>query len=365
MGSGSPDISRAGRVATNPSGAGAPATAAPLAPQTPATPATGASADTFRRLSPDVAAGKLPEQDARMLAAQSAVPGVIGEAQAIRAARMAAALPADGRAQLQQAVDGAKTDTQRAFIYKALAAGHPVSEVADFAAQIRDLPDQELLKSYTLSGPLGSAETPGLRQQFATSCVPSVAETLHGDADPIYARNVHAQNGDVHANAGVQNGPLQQEEQQLLEQAGGGTAAPDGRPTDSAKIDDVLNSVSRYTGVTYHQSHLDKNDRRASDDQEKLIDQMVGQLQQGIATPFEVRTPDDTVGHEAVAIAVDGTGDKARFLVHDPASGDTAWLSRRALIWGAQDTFPSWERAGLAGVAVAQEQLPALDQAAR
>ncbi|HEY8211459.1 MAG TPA: hypothetical protein VIG99_28440 [Myxococcaceae bacterium] len=357
---------------TNPT-ASTPATAkAPAAPKPPPN-ATGVTADTFKRLTPDVAAGKLPEKDAQMLAVQSARPGVIGEAQAITAARKAAALPPADRAQFQQAVDGGKSDTERAFLYKALAAGHPVSEIADFAKQIQGLSDKELLRDYTLSGPLGTEETPGLHQQFTQSCVPSVAETLRGDADPIYAGNVHAQNEDVHYNMQVDNRSLASEEKKLLEGTGGGRAVPftsaaggGGVPTQSGKIDDVLNSVSKQTGLTYHQSHLDKNNRRASPAQEALVDQMAAQLQQGIPTPFEVRSPDDTRGHEALAIAVEGSveNEDQRFLVHDPGTGETAWLSRREFLFGTDQFGGGWQHYGLAGVALAQEQLPPEPQAA-
>src|SRR5262245_5184737 len=172
MGSGPSDVSRAGR-ATATTATTPPAAAKPAAPPKPPPNATGVTADTFRRLAPAVASGGLPEQDAQMLATQSARPGVIGEAQAITAARKAAALPPDDRAQFQQAVDGAQTDTQRAFIYKALASGHPVSEVTALADQIKPITDdKQLLRDYTLSGPLGAPETPGLHQQFTQSCVP-------------------------------------------------------------------------------------------------------------------------------------------------------------------------------------------------
>jgi len=371
MGSGSPDISRPARVPTNPNAGTTTAPAAPATatPAAPAAPRPAVAQDTFRRLSTDVAAGKMPEKDAAVLAEQAARPGVIGEAQAIRAARVAQALPPDQRAQFQQAVDGAATDTQKAFIYKALSAGHPVSEVVDFAGQIRGLSDQALLKDYTLSGPLGK-ETPGLEQQFSTSCVPSVAETIRGDADPIYAKNVRAQNDDVHLNApDVKNDPLRKAEKQLLEGTGGGKAVPfrpngttaaGAQPTQPKKVDDVLNSVSQFTGVHYHQAELGKDDAgRGSDGQVKLFDQMASQLEQGIPTPIQVRTPDRTRAHEALAIAVQGTGDEQKFLVHDPDSGDTAWLTRKHLMYGAP-AFPDWvgSKYGLSGVAVAQEQLP-------
>src|SRR6185369_6782203 len=222
-----------------------------------------------------------------------------------------------------------------------------------FANEIKNVTDdKQLLGKYTLSGPLGTEETPGLHQQFTQSCVPSVAETRHGDADPIYAGNVHAHNEDVHYNMQVDNHALAGEEKKLREQTGGGKAIPfpnkGGKPTTSDKIDDVLNSVSKQTGLTYHQTHLDKDDRRASEAQEALVDRMAAQLQQGIPTPFEVRSPDDTKGHEALAIAVEGSveNDDQRFLVHDPGTGDTAWLSRREFLFGT-DQFQGWQHYGL------------------
>lgn len=366
MGSGSPDISRAGRAPTNPSTA-APAPAASPPASAPAAPA-GIAGDTFRRLSPSVAAGQMAEKDAKVLADQAARPGVISEPQAIRAARVAVGLPPADRAKFQAAVDGAGSDTQKAFLYKALAAGHPVKEVVDFAGQIHDLPDQQLLKDYTLSGPLASKDAPGLEQQFSTSCVPSVAETLRGDADPLYAKRVRSQNDDVSFNdPAVKNGALRKAEKQLLEGTGDGKAVPfnkDGttgpgaKPTRADKVDDVLNSASRYTGVRYQQTELPASDAlHSSDGQVAMLDQMAGQLQRGVPTPFQVRAPDNTHGHEALALAVEGTGDQQRFLVHDPGTGETAWLTRKDMVWGA-NAFPDWSgyKLGLSGVAVASEQ---------
>jgi hypothetical protein len=78
-----------------------------------------------------------------------------------------------------------------------------------------------------------------------------------------------------------------------------------------------------------------------------------------------MRSPDDTKGHEALAIAVEGSAENEdqRFLVHDPGTGDTAWLSRRELLFGT-DQFQGWQHYGLAGAAFAQEQLPPMAAAA-
>jgi len=364
------DTARTGRMPTpTPSSAGgtgstpaAPAASVPLPPAS----ASPVAQDTFRRLAPDVTSGKLPAGDARMLAEQSARRGVIGEAQAISAARRAAALPDGERARFQQALAGAGSDTEKAFIYKALAAGHSVDEVEGFARSIRNAGDEELIRGYTLSDPLGDDRLQlGLKQQFGDSCVPTVAQTLHGDSDPIYAQQVRSQNADPHK-VGTLNGQnpnlaVAGEQKRLLEEVGYGHAVPDGLPggagTKRARIDEVLNSVSQQTGVHYQSQELAVNDRWP-EKQEPMLDQMASQLRQGIATPFEIRTPDDRIGHEALAIAVEGEGENQRFLVHDPGTGDTAWLDRKELELGT-DRFDGWKQLKLASFARAEEQLPA------
>jgi len=91
---------------------------------------------------------------------------------------------------------------------------------------------------------------------------------------------------------------------------------------------------------------------------------MAAQLQQGIPTPIDMRLPDDTRGHEALAIAVEGSGDSQRFLVHDPSTGETAWLTRKDFEWGTSAfSDPEWNHYGLAAIALAREQLPPLDEA--
>src|SRR5262249_21011300 len=155
----------------------------------------------------------------------------------------------------RQALDKAGSDTERAFLYKALAAGHPGAEGAQFADRIRGASDDQLLHDFTLSAPTAPEDhlQDGLAQQFQDSCGPPTAQTLRGEADPIYAGQVHAQNANVHApREPVNNGAVRQEQRDLLEGVGYGHAVPihqaGGAGTLDEKIDDVLNSVSRQTG---------------------------------------------------------------------------------------------------------------------
>jgi len=371
---GSSDVARTGRAPTNPNATAPASTTAPKPAVTPQPPAGAATslvvADTFKRLTPDVASGRISNRDAQMLAEQASRRGVIGEAQAVSAARKAASLPPADRAQFQDVVDRAGSNTERAFIYKALAAGHPVPEVVKFADGIRGLSDLQLLHDYTLSGATSLEDNfqSGIAQQHPSSCVPTVAQALRGEADPIYAHQVRSQNPDVHQRLRPgANQAAAREQEDLLEQVGNGHVGTPATPdapvatpdvgVSRTKIDAVLNSVSQQTGLTYTSQQLEPNERSV-DAQEKMLDRMATQLQRGIPTPFEMRTRDDTQGHQALAIAVEGSGDAQRFLVHDPGTGNTAWLTRQEFEWGTS-SFDKWGPLRLAGYARGAEHLPA------
>jgi hypothetical protein len=241
-----------------------------------------------------------------------------------------------------------------------------VSELAGFAGEIRGWDDARLIHTLNLSAPTGAEDgvQDGLAQQFEDSCVPSTAQVLRGELDPVYSLQVRRQNADVHAQpaAGTQdpNPAASAEQRQLLEQVGNGTAVPvgtrGGAGVEREKIDDILNAVSRQTGLQFHSVTLTPQ-QRGLEQKEQLLDGMADQLRKGIPTPFEVRTPDGRSGHYALALAVEGEGPKQRFLVHDPYSGNTGYVTREEFEWGPQG-FPHWDVFRIAGFAQAGEPPP-------
>ncbi len=310
-----------------------------------------ASQDTFTRLSADVTAGTLPAADAKAISTGVGELGVIGEAEALRGAHLAEQLPAADRATFQALVDAAPSETGKAFLYKALAAGHPLSEVQTFAAAITGWDDAKLESTLSLSADLagdGGAQN-GVKQQFEASCVATTAQALRGETDPVYALAVRSQNTDINqvddTDAFKVNQALATEQKHILEDVGGGKATNrnsfDGMGVMNDKLSSVYNSVSQYTGFTYSSVFSPNLTDAAQAD--VLCDGMAKQLQAGIPTPLAITSDWGNGGHAILAVAVEGTGADQKFLIHDPWDGVTEWVTRPQI---EQGTFSiaGWNR---------------------
>jgi hypothetical protein len=303
----------------------------------------GQTQDTFTRLAGDVQAGKLSARDAGALATATGQLGVLGEAEALRAAHLAEALPAAEQQTFQSLLDGASSDTARAFLYKALGAGHTVAEVQTFAGQLGGLTDAQLVDRLSLADDEAvttpDARQDGVKQQFEASCVATTAQALRGEFDPIYALAVRSQNTDVHdvddGNAFAKNAAFATEQKQLLEQLGQGNATNRNEQVNArgvmwGSLRAVFDAMSAYTGYTYSPTAYPQNvtDRATTD---ALCDGLAAQLSQGIATPLLITGDQNFGGHAILATAVDGSGESQRFLIHDPWDGVTEWVSRKQI----------------------------------
>jgi hypothetical protein len=61
------------------------------------------------------------------------------------------------------------------------------------------------------------------------------------------------------------------------------------------------------------------------------LDDVAEQLERGIPVPFGLKN------HKTLALAVDGEGSGQKFLIHDPFTGQTGWLTREQLVAGNFD----------------------------
>jgi hypothetical protein len=261
----------------------------------------------------------VPAADVRALNAATADRGVIGTAEAARARQKAEALPSAERAQFQALVDGASNATEKVFLYKALASGHSVAEIATFDRTIH-----------------GWKAGNGVKQQYGDTCAPTTAQALRGEFDPIYALAVRSSNKDVNkaddAKPDATNTSLGKEQADLLTGPGRGTTttreAGTGGTANADATDAVINSMSTWTGYRY------ASDPSGTTDQK--LDRVAAQLEKGIATPMRVADAKNN-GHIVLATAVDGSGPTQRFLIHDPWSGDTGWVTRKQFETGDFD----------------------------
>lgn len=290
--------------------------------------------ETFDQLSAAVTSAALSKPDQLLLASSSARIGVMGEAQALRAVALLEGLAAPDAAAFKSAADAAASPLERAFLFKALGAGHTVAEVGTFEAAIHGWDGAKLLSTLNLADPiLDDNKQTGVKQQLHSSCVPTTGQALRGEVDPIYALQVRTENADIHdvdeANAFARNPKLAQEQSDALVSVGG-AATPrsdvwGGRGVDWAKLDLVYNARSAQTGFVYSAVQLDLRPDLTLD---AALDLLAAQLKKGIPTPLLVGVTYQPKCHAMIALDVQGQGPDQRFLIHDPWGGDTMWVKR-------------------------------------
>lgn len=82
------------------------------------------------------------------------------------------------------------------YLDKALAVGHDIDSLGDFALAIEGKDDGWLRTNLTAYDPLRGR---GLTQQWGDSCVASIAQTIRAEIDPIYALSLHQANQDIYS----------------------------------------------------------------------------------------------------------------------------------------------------------------------
>ena len=296
--------------------------------------------DTFTSLQADVKSGSLSAADAQTLSNAAGEEGVLGEAEAVRAAKAAEALSPSDRATFNGLVSNASSPEEKAFIYKALGAGYDVSDVSQFANTIHGWSPDKLIDTLNLADDTGADDgiQNGVKQQFDASCTATTAQAVRGEMDPIYALQVRTQNTNINAaddtNADAINPNLAAEQRHLLTEVGDGKAT--NRNDESGygtwKVPEELASESAHTGFDYSRVQI-----TPCTDPTQLTNAMnaiASQVSQGIPTPLIVGAPPDPAGHCILAMAVEGSGADQQFLIHDPWEGTTRWLSSADILNG-------------------------------
>jgi len=209
-----------------------------------------ASSSTAReRLTPDVREALVRGvADARVPGDANGDEGVMGVRQATTAARALVDMPADRydfiQANLARAGGGhvaspaADAVTERALILEAVAARAPelsrrgergdaaLREVTGFAADIRGLPRDELVRtttavdvdaSHATSRRTDVTDGDGLLQRYTDSCGPTAAQIARAELDPVYARELHREG----VTSLGPDGEIAREQRDTLEDHGG------------------------------------------------------------------------------------------------------------------------------------------------
>ena len=259
--------------------------------------------------------------------AQPAAPSVsaLKENFAIERGRARLARMSQQDAQRFQALlQHASTVQERMYLVKTLAVGYPMATVEKFAGIIHGKSSAWMEDMLRLTN---SSKRLGVKQQWSTACGPTTVQALLGELDPIYAYRVHVENPNFYRvdekDAMKMNPRLAKEQKTLLESADyhGAKGKAVSRSTNGGvgrTIDDLLNKISRHTGVTYKwmQQGKDYPTSRAMNDLDWA-------LVKGVPVPVLVRTPDNSNRHFVLATGVYRENGQKVYVLHDPWTGQT------------------------------------------
>ena len=255
-----------------------------------------------------------------------APPPVLGTMQQARAAALAAKLTPDDQAKYQALLTGAKSDVEREYVTKGLAAGHSVAELDKFAERIAGKDAAWLRDHLSLTD---DSHGKGVQQQWSMSCNATAVEAVRGQLDPLYALQVHDENPDVtqadRNDPTKKNTALAADQKQMLESKGpdghAGVAAPlnDQTGTGAGRFNtDLLNSTPNQTGAVFKQELVGAG---------LTIDDGVAAMDKSLATgtPVPVIIGDggpNKTAHYVVVTSIN-PGPSPTYNIHDPASGTT------------------------------------------
>jgi hypothetical protein len=151
----------------------------------------GQFADAAAKAAPGAAfdAGMSPVDAVVFGAATVNGSSLLGAAQLTRLAQLLKAMSAADRARLDAALRAATSPLAAAYIVKALAAGHSLSQVIAFAGQIRGKPATWLTSHLSLAGTAGMLSYDGtaLVQATQTECGPASIVAARVLTDPMFA----------------------------------------------------------------------------------------------------------------------------------------------------------------------------------
>lgn len=117
--------------------------------------------------------------------------GILTTAQLRRAADRFDALSTQDRTRMRELLDAAAGDAEKAYLLKALAAGHPLGAIDRFAALIHGRSEEWLRTQLSLIDPAGTGivdyEDRIIQQRDASTCGPTAIMLARAMNDPVYA----------------------------------------------------------------------------------------------------------------------------------------------------------------------------------
>ena len=183
--------------------------------------------------------------------------GILSTAQLTRAGVTLASLTPGDRATMDALLANARSDVERAYLLKALIAGHSVAEVSAFDQAIRQHTDDWLRSHLNLVDPnnVGPAtlDSQAIAQQDETTCGSMSIIVARATNDPIYAFSLSAD-----PRGRSLTDMLTIEEQRVHDETN--TIWPQALGTTPWGVTDVLNSNRGDIGATYDWHLVDDTD---------------------------------------------------------------------------------------------------------
>lgn len=236
--------------------------------------------------------------------------------------RFVGSLTLGQRSSLRDLLLQAREPAERFYLLKALAAGGPWDEIAQYATEMRGLAEEEIIRR---SSPRGAGALP---QQWEFSCAPALVQFALAEADPWFAWQLN-KDAEIARGQWASSGMRGRQQRSWLEQYGG-VATPRGDRTGRGiTLQELLNDkLGRVLGVTY-------SCQQVTDFDAALL--KIGQhLRAGYDVPLCVSwaRPETATGsenHFILVLAVRGSAAACEFEIYDPATGKTGWVSADAL----------------------------------
>jgi hypothetical protein len=268
------------------------------------------------------------------------VPPVLGPEQQKRADAMKAKLAPDDQKKYQAVLDGAKSEKERQYITKGLAAGHSIGELQAFAVKIAGKDEKWMRDNLSLTG---NSEGKGVKQQWSTSCNATTVEAVRGELDPLYALKMHEDNPNFterdNSDGAKLNPKLAADQKALLETptASGykGIARSVNDPTDPHAgrwNTDLLNNVEDSTGISFTNKRIGSG---LTVDQ--AVEDISSSVQGGMPVPIVIGDGAISAYAHYVLVTATDPGPPRSFSIHDPANGTTEIRTEEELKTGKID----------------------------
>lgn len=198
----------------------------------------------------------------------------------------------------------------------------PMGQVSKFADEIRGQEKSKLARETTATDPYSGNHA--LEQRWNDSCGPTTTQGMKAEADPIYAKQLHREF--IHSTS--RGSDIGKEQKKWLEGEGGVAVKRESEGGKGIPLSDLLDKkVGKFTGVdyTHHPAGATEAARGAE------LDIVAKKLKNGQDVPIRAQWPSGG-GHFMFLTDVRGTGDNQKFLLTDPWTGKTEWMTRQELV---------------------------------